>query len=40
MMAKDAEVAHSFQPLWWGESLIFLGAHGGQVADPVIEAHG
>ena len=22
-----------------GESLIFLGAHEGQVADPVIEAH-
>src|SRR6266581_4667622 len=29
-MAKDDEVAHSFQP--------FMGAHGGQVADPVIEA--
>ena len=30
-MAKNDEVAHSFQPL--------MGAHGGQVADPVIEAH-
>ena len=29
-MAKNDEVAHSFQPL--------MGAHGGQVADPVIEA--
>jgi hypothetical protein len=29
-MAKHDEVAHSFQPL--------MGAHGGQVADPVIEA--
>jgi hypothetical protein len=29
-MAKDDEVAHSFQPL--------MGDHGGQVADPVIEA--
>ncbi len=29
-MAKNDEVAHSFQP--------FMGAHGGQVADPVIEA--
>ena len=30
-MAKNDEVAHSFQPL--------MGAHGGQVADLVIEAH-
>src|SRR5262245_54456876 len=29
-MAKNDKVAHSFQPL--------MGAHGGQVADPVIEA--
>jgi len=29
-MAKNDEVAHSFQSL--------MGAHGGQVADPVIEA--
>jgi hypothetical protein len=29
-MAKNDEVAHSFQPL--------VGAHGGQVADPVIDA--
>jgi len=30
-MAKNDEVAHSFQSL--------MGAHGGQVADPVIEAY-
>jgi len=38
IMAKDGEVALSFQPKDGGESLIFLGAHGGQVADPMIEA--
>lgn len=38
-MAKDGEVAHSFQPLLGGESLNFLGSHGDQVADPMIEAH-
>ena len=37
-MAKDGEVAHSFQPLLGGESLNFLGSHGDQVADPMIEA--
>lgn len=36
-MAKDGGVALSFQPLWdWSGS--FLGVHGGQVADPMIEA--
>ena len=29
-MAKNDEVAHSFQ--------LFMGAHGGQVADPMIKA--
>jgi hypothetical protein len=37
-MAKDGEVALSFQPKDGGESLIFLGAHEGHVADPMIEA--
>ena len=38
IMAKDGEVALSFQPEDGGESLIFLGAHEGHVADPLIEA--
>ena len=37
-MAKDGEVAHSFQPLMEGSRSFFWGAHGGQVADPMIEA--
>src|SRR5712691_12794043 len=37
IMAKDGEVAHSLQPLLGG-ALIFLGAHGGQMADAMIEA--
>jgi len=37
-MAKDGEVALRFN-LDWGESLIFLGSHGGQVAHPMIQAH-
>jgi hypothetical protein len=40
IMAKDGEVALSFQPKDGGESLIFLGAHEGHVADPMIEAPG
>ena len=38
MMAKDGEVAFLFQPLW-GLSRYFMRSHGGQVADPMIEAH-
>jgi hypothetical protein len=37
-MAKDGEVAHSFQPLMEVSRSFFWGAHGGQVADPMIEA--
>ena len=37
MMAKDAEVAPSFQPLL-GVGCSFFGSHESQVADPVIEA--
>jgi hypothetical protein len=37
MMAKDAEVALSFQPLL-GLAANFLGSHECQVADPMIEA--
>ena len=38
MMAKDAEVALSFQPLLGVELLIFRGSHESQVADPTIKA--
>ena len=37
MMAQDGEVAPSFQPLL-GLAANFLGSHGSQVADPMIEA--
>jgi hypothetical protein len=37
MMAKDAEVAPSFQPLL-GFAANFFGSHETQVAHPMIEA--
>ena len=37
MMAQDAEVASSFQPLL-GLAANFLRSHESQVADPMIEA--
>jgi hypothetical protein len=38
IMAKDGEVAPSFQPLLGMSPLIFLEPYGGEVADPMIEA--
>ena len=37
IMAKDGEFAHSFQPWMRVSYSYFWGAHGGQVADPMIE---
>ena len=38
MMAKEAEVARSFQALRWVRRSFFLGSHESQVADLMIEA--